>query len=160
MQAYFSGDLPQDRVRIEITYGEETGMVGAQEVAQTLGPTDVVIVVDVTGTRTTSNVVIEKCKNNRLRLFLQDVMKHTDIPHKIYKGCPDGICTMDETDVYSFVTEYTFFLGLPVRGGNYNAGPVYCFKADIDDLSRSLIVITREILNNFTVPIPENLVNE
>ena len=36
MKAYFSGKLPQKGVRIEVTYGEETDMEGAKEVARTI----------------------------------------------------------------------------------------------------------------------------
>jgi hypothetical protein len=129
LQAYFSGEMSQDRVRIEVTYGEETNMEVARNVARTLTSTDVVIVVDVTGTPTTSHIVIEKCWNNGLKKFVKQVLD--DIRHEICRECPDVIIDIDETK-----SEYTFFLGLPVPvcGGDYNAGPVYCFKADMDNL--------------------------
>jgi hypothetical protein len=48
---------------LEITYAEETTMEGAREVARTLSKADIVLVVDVTGTPTQKDIVIEKCYN-------------------------------------------------------------------------------------------------
>lgn len=154
MMAYFSGKLPQDKVRIEITYGEETGMDGAKEVANTIESTDVVIVVDVTGTKTTSNIVIEKCFHSRLRKLVSNCLKDSNITFDLYRECPDPIAIEDETFIYSNITDYCFFLGLPVRGGDYNAGAVYCFKEDIEKLSEALVLLTHSILDNFIVEKP------
>ena len=154
MKAYFTGELPQERVRIEITYGEETGMDGAREVAETITPQDVVIVVDVTGTVTTNNIVIEKCSNQKLREFVTSVLQNSKISYEVHSDCPDAIMDIDETNVYSNVTDLYFFLGLPVRGGDYNEGPVYCFAEDIEKLSEALILLTREILDNFKIDQP------
>jgi len=61
--------------------------------------------------------------NRKLRNFLKDVLTEANISFDLYSGCPDPIASQDETDVYRSVTEFTFFLGLPVRGGDYNSGP-------------------------------------
>ena len=61
MNAYFSGRLNAPNLRIELTWGEEQGLLGAQEVADTLSPDDVVVVVDVTATPTERDLVVEKC---------------------------------------------------------------------------------------------------
>lgn len=156
MMAYFSGRLPQDKVRIEITYGEETGMDGAKEVANTIESTDVVIVVDVTGTETTKNVVVEKCYHPRLRKLVTNCLQESNVTFDIYRDCPDPIAFEDETLIYSNITDYYFFLGLPVRGGDYNAGAVYCFKKDIEMLSEALILLTHSILNDFIVEKPSS----
>ncbi len=50
MNAFFSGRLHSDLIRIELTYGEETDMDGARMVLDSLSDDDTVIVVDVTGT--------------------------------------------------------------------------------------------------------------
>ena len=66
MLAYFSGRLAPGRARIELTYGEEEDFAGARRVAPTLGPRDLVAVVDVTATPTRAGFVIEKCGDRRL----------------------------------------------------------------------------------------------
>jgi hypothetical protein len=45
MKAYFSGKLPRNGVRIEITYGEEIDMEGAKQISRDVQRSDVVIVV-------------------------------------------------------------------------------------------------------------------
>jgi hypothetical protein len=67
MLAYFSGHLPQTGVRIELTYGEETGFDGAYEARQKLRSWDGVVVVDVSGTPTSRDFVIEKCADPRMK---------------------------------------------------------------------------------------------
>jgi hypothetical protein len=87
MNAYFSGELDYPNVRIELTYGEETDMEGAYEVMETLHPDDTVIVVDVTGTKTDSDITIEKCSDPELRSFISDTLK--DLTFDLYEDCPD-----------------------------------------------------------------------
>eukprot|EP01102_Stenamoeba_stenopodia_P003201 TRINITY_DN1312_c1_g1_i1.p1 TRINITY_DN1312_c1_g1~~TRINITY_DN1312_c1_g1_i1.p1 ORF type:complete len:235 (+),score=49.56 TRINITY_DN1312_c1_g1_i1:103-807(+) len=154
MKAYFSGKLPLKGVRIEVTYGEETDMEGAKEVAKTINVSDIVIVVDVTGTKTTKNLVIEKCRNKRLRKFVKRVLEEAGIQADLYSNCPDPIATQDETNVYGKITDFTFFLGLPTRGGDYNEGPVRCFKKDLNALSKALVVLTHELQNFTTEKVP------
>jgi hypothetical protein len=122
LNAYFSGRLNKDYVRIEITYGEETDMEGARMVRKEVTPHDVVVVIDVTGVHTDKLFVVEKCFNAKLRRFLTEIFQ--DMSCDIYENCPDQICNQDETDVYRKVTPYCFFLGVPVQGGDYNAGMV------------------------------------
>jgi hypothetical protein len=74
MNAYFSGELDYPDIRIELTYGEETDMEGANEVMETLHPDDTVIVVDVTGAPTDSDITIEKCSDHDLIAFITDAL--------------------------------------------------------------------------------------
>ena len=74
MKAFFSGRLDRPHVRIELTGGEETDMAGAFEVLETLEAKDVVIVVDVTGTPTQADIVIEKCRDAGLRRFIRKAL--------------------------------------------------------------------------------------
>jgi hypothetical protein len=37
------------------------------------------------------------------------------------------------------------FVGLPVRGGDYNDGPVYCWKRSIDGISNALAVLCQAL---------------
>jgi hypothetical protein len=130
MMAYFSGRLDQDCVRIELTHGEEKGLLGAREVCRTLDRDDVVAVVDVTGTRTRKAVCIEKCRDAELRAFLRRCLR--GLSYVLYEGCPDPVSTVDEVDVYCRRCRRTFFLGIPVQGGDYNAGVVRCRQRSID----------------------------
>jgi hypothetical protein len=137
------------------------------------------IFLDVTGTPTNANIIIEKCWNPRLRTFICQTLSELGISYDLYRGCSDPIASQDETDVYSKITDFTFFLGLPVRGGDYNEGnislrllppslsplivvpkltsslsspvkgPVFCFKKDIKAVSKALIVLSQELLTNF-----------
>lgn len=139
MKAYFSGRMHQNYLRIELTYGEEVDMAGAKQVLETLAPEDVVAVVDVTGTPTDRDFVIEKCRNDALREFLREALG--SLSFDIYAECPDPISTYDEVDVYSQRCKNVFFLGVPVAGGDYNAGPVACWERSIDAVSEAICII-------------------
>lgn len=99
MTALWSGRLPEKGVRIEITYGEEddtydnTGTIvdfaGARNVMQTLGPNDLVVVIDVTGTPAENeDFLIEKCSNCQLKAFVRQALEPIEKkhPYKIYDG--------------------------------------------------------------------------
>lgn len=118
MKAYFSGEINFDYVRIELTYGEEIDMAGAKGVAEDVTKNDLVIVVDVTGTPTDKDFVIEKCKSEKVRKFLQETL--SDFNYDLYEGCPDPISNKDEIEVYKQKTDNYFFLVLPCTGGDYN----------------------------------------
>lgn len=122
MQAYFSGQLTYDYLRIELTYDEEGEMEGAKEVLRTLRKHDVVMVVDVTGVPTQKDFVIEKCKNPALKACLEEILQ--GMSYDLYVGCEDPIANEDEVNVYSQYCPYTFMLALPCFGGDYNAGAV------------------------------------
>lgn len=126
-------------------------MAGAREVAATLKAADVVIVIDVTGVKTDKDIVFEKVKNRALRKFIAKTMKSQapEITYDIYADCVDEIASQDETDVYRKYTDFVFFLGVPVRGGDYNDGPVYCWKRSIDATARAMIVLTKALVGNF-----------
>ena len=136
MKAFFSGRLTHDYVRIELTYGEETDMAGAHEVRKTLKKRDLVVVVDVTGTPTTSDFVIEKCRNKAVRTFLEEAL--AGMAFDLYKDCPDPVADQDETDVYSEKCKKTFFLGVPCTGGDYNAGAVVCQERSLDAIADAI----------------------
>jgi hypothetical protein len=137
MQAYFSGRLDFPNVRIELTYGEEVDMAGAYEVLETLSPDDTVIVVDVTGTPTDKDIVIEKCMAPIMREFINKALQ--GMSYDMYADCPDPIANCDESDVYRERLENVFFLGIPCTGGDYNDGPVTCRKASIDTTAEAII---------------------
>jgi hypothetical protein len=152
LKAYFAGQFPQHGCRLEITYDEEVDMEGAKEVAATLNGNEVVIVIDVTGVRTTKNFTIEKLQNKRLRKFVKACLAESEQfrdTFDLFVGCPDPICLEDETNVYSKTTPFTFFFGIPVRGGDYNEGPVRCWVRDVEVASEALAFLVDQITANF-----------
>lgn len=146
MQAYFSGKLNYEHLRIELTYDEEGDMDGAYEVRETLNRHDVVMVVDVTGVATQKDFTIEKCKNKKLQNGLHEILR--GMSYQLYEGCEDPIATGDETDVYSEFCPYTFFLGLPCFGGefdgNYNAGRVKMQEKTLASATQAIIAIVEQ----------------
>lgn len=136
MSAYFSGRLNRDYLRIELTYGEEVDFAGALEVRETLRPHDVVFVVDVTGTPTKGDLVIEKCESPELRRFLETVLAGMAVD--IYPDCPDPVSDEDETDVYREAVRFTCFLGVPCFGGDYNDGRVCCRDASLAAMAEAI----------------------
>jgi len=136
MKAYFSGRLNQGYVRIELTHGEETDLAGARAVSATLEPSDVVLVIDVTGAPTEGDFTIEKCRSQKLRDFLQDTL--AGMRFDLYEGCPDPIASTDESDIYRETCELVFFLGVPCFGGDYNAGPVHCREQSLDAIAEAI----------------------
>jgi hypothetical protein len=136
MLAYFSGRLPKRGVRIELTYGEETGFAGAYEVLQTLRGWDVVVVVDVSGTPTDRDFVIEKCSNPEMRELVQRSLD--GMSYDLHADCPDPVIGADETDVYRDACPMTCFLGVPVSGGDYNRESVSCRERSIGAVAEAL----------------------
>lgn len=129
MNAFFSGRLDADYVRVELTYGEEEDFAGALEVRQTLAEDDMVAVVDVTGARTDLDFLVEKCGRRDLRAFLRSAF--SGLACDVLAGCDDPVSTEDETDVYVERTPFVFFLGIPCTGGDYNEGRVSCREASL-----------------------------
>ncbi len=151
MNAFFSGRLQSEMVRIELTYGEETDMEGARMVLSSLSDDDTVIVVDVTGTVTDRDMVIEKCKSARMREFICAALD--GMSFVIYENCPDPIADEDETDVYRERLENVFFLGIPCTGGDYNEGIVSCRVSGIQAVSEAIVRFAeRFILENSDEP--------
>ena len=142
MNAFFSGRLDSDLVRIELTYGEETDMEGAYEVLDTLSRDDVVVVVDVTGAETECDITIEKCASPRMREFVAAALE--GLSCALYEGCPDPVADEDECDVYGEKLEHVFFLGIPCTGGDYNAGVVACREASIGAASEALMRLAEQ----------------
>jgi hypothetical protein len=141
MLAYFSGGLPARGVRVELTYGEETGFAGAYEVRQTLRGWDVVLVVDVSAAPTEKDVVIEKCSHPRMRQLVERAL--AGMSFDLHASCPDPVCNLDETDVYRDACPMTCFLGVPVVGGDYNAGVVSCRERSIRAAAEALCRIAQ-----------------
>ena len=137
MQAYFSGRLDYEHVRIELTSGEETDMDGAWRVLETLIPEDVVVVVDVTGTETEHDLAIEKCASPAM----QGLVHHglAGLSYQLFPGCPDPISNADECDVYRERTENVFFLGIPVQGGDYNEVMVEARPASVGAAAEAIV---------------------
>ena len=142
MQAYFSGRMNKDYVRIELTYGEEVGFIGAYEVLNSIKQDDMVIVVDVTGVETKKDIVIEKCMNPCVERFLKETLDPESFD--LYKGCKDPVANCDESDVYREISEHVFFLGVPCFGGDYNEIPVGCYQRNIDGISEAICKIVEQ----------------
>jgi hypothetical protein len=141
MLAYFSGGLPPRGVRIELTYGEETGFAGAYEVLQTLRGWDVVLVVDVSGVATDREFVVEKCVHPKMRQLIERAL--VGMSFDLYADCPDPVCGVDETDVYRDACPMTCFLGVPVVGGDYNRGVVTCRERSVQAVAEALCRIAQ-----------------
>ena len=142
MLAYFSGRLTRGDIRIALTHGEELGCLGAIELLPALGEGDLVAVVDVTGSPTRKDFTVEKCGNARVEAFLRLALG--GLSYDLYRGCPDPVSDADETDVYVEKCPFTFFLGLPVEGGDYNAGPVRCRLASIQAVAEAICRIAEQ----------------
>lgn len=140
MRAFFSGRLDRDDVRVELTWGEEKGLLGAQEVAVSLRADDVAIVIDVTGTPTDRDFVVEKCAHPRLRAWLTAALGN--LAYDLYPGCPDPVSDQDECEIYRLVTPYTCFLGVPVTGGDYNLGRVRTRVTSIEAVTEAICRLT------------------
>jgi len=136
MKAYFSGRITNDHTRIELTYDEEVDMMGAQEVARTLTDKDTVIIVDVTATPTSKDLVIEKCKHEHMQSYMSKALE--GLSYDLYADCPDPVSCYDETDIYTQVTPYCCFLGLPCMGGDYNEGQVSCRKQSVETVAEAI----------------------
>lgn len=145
MKALFSGEIKTEEVRIELTYGEEKGLIGAKEIAPEIQINDLVVVIDVTGTPTDKDIVIEKCKSDKLEKFLNETLDGME--YDLYKDCPDPISDQDEVEVYKHYSNYTFFLGLPCVGGDYNSVHVSCKIASVDAVAKALVLICNNYEN-------------
>jgi hypothetical protein len=143
MQGYFSGRMNKDYVRIELTEGEETDFSGAYRVLRTLDPDDMVIVVDVTGTETRQDFTVEKCEEKSLQRFLRRTLR--GLKFDLFAGCPDPVCSQDETDVYRERCSRVCFLGIPCTGGDYNDGPVFCRVRSLASVSEALCRIAEAL---------------
>jgi hypothetical protein len=146
MKAFFSGEINYDYVRIELTPDEEIDMRGARMVAKEVTRHDLVIVIDVTGTDTDKDFVIEKCKSPVLRKFLEETLD--GFSYDIYEDCPDPVSNEDEVEVYKHRTEFYFFLGLPCHGGDYNFTETKCKIRTVDEAARAVVKICKDY-NNF-----------
>jgi hypothetical protein len=150
LDAYFSGRMDEEGIRIELTYGEETDFAGAIAVRRTLSPDDTVVVVDVTGARTRSDITVEKCGDPETRRFVADALSGMAVA--IFDGCPDPVSDSDETDVYRGACRRVFFLGIPCTGGDYNAGRVRCRAAGIAAASLALIRLAKRHASGRLLP--------
>jgi hypothetical protein len=130
MMAYFSGRLCGPNIRIELTHDEEVDMAGAREVRATLDPTDTVLVVDVTAAPVPIDFTIEKCAEPDMRRFVRGALR--GMRYRMYAGCPDPVAQCDESDIYRTRCRRVCFLGIPCRGGDYNAGVVRCRSRHIE----------------------------
>jgi hypothetical protein len=139
MQAYFSGKINYDNVRIELTYGEEDGMEGAYKVLKSLHKNDVAIVVDVTGIPTKKDITIEKCSDEWMKNFIIGAL--AGLSYDLFEGCPDPVADEDESDVYREKLTKVCFLGIPCFGGDYNEEMVSARPKSIKAATQALIRI-------------------
>jgi hypothetical protein len=138
MEAFFSGRLDSENLRIELTYGEETDFGGARAVRRSLSPHDTVVVVDVTAAKTRADITIEKCADPETGVFVRKALAGMRV--EVFEGCPDPVSDSDETDIYRGHARRVFFLGIPCTGGDYNAGRVRC---RITSLRAASLALTR-----------------
>jgi hypothetical protein len=136
MLAFFSGRLDNDYTRLELTYGEERDMEGARAVRRQLKRTDLCVVVDVTGTPTERDFVIEECAEPDLTAFVRAALDGMN--YDLYAHCPDPIAQESETWIYRKKCRLTFFLGVPCTGGDYNAGAVRTRLSQIAAVSQAM----------------------
>ncbi len=141
MNAYFSGQLDYPDIRIELTYGEETDMEGAYEVMDSLHSYDTVIVIDVTGAETNSDITIEKCSDPGMKTFIIEALR--GLSYDLYEGCPDPVADEDESDVYREKVKRVCFLGIPCTGGDYNAGMVTAKRISVETATGAIIRIAQ-----------------
>ena len=141
MNAYFSGQLDYPDVRIELTYGEETDMEGAIKVMNTLHSYDTVIVIDVTGTETGSDITIEKCSDPEMQDFVIKALE--GLSYTMYEGCPDPVANEDESDVYKEKVRKVCFMGIPCKGGDYNAGMVTAKPESVKSATEAIIRLAK-----------------
>jgi hypothetical protein len=194
LNAYFSGQMPSERVRCNITYGEEQSIngvdfTGARELMSTLEPFDFVVVIDVTGvsprrveestvvgaSRVTGHVVFEKVLSNPNILSLLSQLSGQKISangvpcqdpppstspvtytYETWDWCADPQAWQDETDAYREEIKNVVFLGLPTTGGyideeyqssgDYNAGPVFLWKRDMEALAVVVVELSRAFI--------------
>ncbi len=139
MKSYFSGKLNCENIRIELTYGEETGMEGAREVLKSLHKNDVAIVVDVTGIPTLKDITIEKCSDKWMQNFIKGAL--AGISYDLFEDCPDPIADEDESDVYREKLDKVCFLGIPCYGGDYNEEMVRARPKSLEAASKALVKI-------------------
>lgn len=137
MQAYFSGELARDDVRIELTYGEEDDMAGAYEVMETLTKNDLIIVIDVTGVPTDKDFLIVKCDDPDLAEFIDDTIG--ELSYEIYEDDPDPVAQGDESDVYKERFDKVICLGIPVRDGDYNKEEVAASPSSVEAVVEALV---------------------
>ena len=137
MNAYFSGKLDHPGIRIELTYGEETDMEGAIRVMDTLHSYDTVIVIDVTGAETGSDITIEKCSDPGMQFFIKEALK--GISYHLYEGCPDPVADEDESDIYREKVTKVCFLGIPCSGGDYNSEMVKAKRKSVEAATQAII---------------------
>jgi hypothetical protein len=145
MRAYFSGRIQGNHTRIVLTDHEETTFAGAFELREQLTPTDLVVVVDVTGIVGEWDFTIEKCRNSKVKQFLEKTLQGSN--YVLFSDSPDPIAEEDEVNVYSEKCPYTFFLGVPCSGGDYNAEPVFCKEKSIQAVSDAIIAISQNYTN-------------
>jgi len=146
MNAYFSGQLDYPDIRIELTYGEETDMEGAVRVMDTLHSYDTVIVIDVTGAETDSDITIEKCSDPEMQDFIMKALE--GISYTMYEECPDPVADQDESDIYREKVKKVCFLGIPCSGGDYNAGMVKAKRKSVEVAAQAIIKIARAFTRN------------
>ncbi len=64
---------------------------------------------------------------------------------ELFAGCPDPVSTADECDVYAKRLKRVFCLGIPCRGGDYNAGRVRMGRRSLATAARALVRLARAV---------------
>ena len=139
MRAYFSGRMTGDQTRLALTDHEETTFAGAYELRDQIRPTDLVVVVDVTGIIGDWDFTIEKCADPVTRQFVSQALR--GFRYRLFEDSPDPIADSDEVDVYREKCPHTFFLGIPCSGGDYNHEKVFCKETSIQAAADAIVAV-------------------
>jgi len=145
MKAYFSGEFVGEHGRIVLTDHEETTFQGAEELKLELQPTDLVVVVDVTGIIGDWDFTIEKCMNPLVKSYLDETLQ--GFKYRLFQDSPDPVADSDEVDVYRDKCPYTFFLGVPCSGGDYNQEQVKTTQRSIEEVTRAILALHKNYPN-------------
>jgi hypothetical protein len=122
------------------------------------------------------HVIFEKVKKNALVLELlekalgsplkvdgveqkmSDAAEARSYSYEIWHECMDPQCFEDETDVYRKTQDAVVFLGVPTSGGkvhglysngDYNGGPVFCWKKDVEAITQVIIDLSKTFSSHF-----------
>jgi hypothetical protein len=92
---------------------------------------------------------------NGTPLPVSDNHRSPNYTYELWDWCEDPQASCDESDVYRKRCQNSVFLGVPTQGGHfsdryhsdgdYNEGPVFCWKKDIEAVS----VVINELTNIF-----------
>lgn len=150
-------------IAIDVTGIESRPLTGPNEIKGTLG--HVVFEKVLNNPRILSMIsrLSGKCvaKNGiPIQVPLQTIYS-SPYTYEIWDWCGDPQASQDESDIYRKHCRNTMFLGVPTQGGNYsedyhsdgdyNEGPVFCWKKDIEAVSQVINELTNMFVESYPV---------